>query len=381
MANDRKKKGRPRPRKIRVDFRPNRAKRAREKDWTRRAQELGPDEVETPISERVSAKGELSRKRTVVEGPEGADAADDELRRGTVVTVFGPVAHVDDGKRVWPCSIRRVLRTRSIRERSAVVVGDRVRFSVPLDREGVEEEGVIESVEPRRGELKRVAGRREHTVVVNVDQAVIVSAASVPVPKPHLVDRYIVSALHGDIEPVICLNKIDEGTEPAMSSFLSIYLDLGYRTIATSAVTGEGVDLLCDVLKDKSSVLAGQSGVGKTTLLNVIQPGFDLPVGDVVEDTRKGRHTTTRGQLLKLDMGGYVVDTPGVKAFDISCVPPAELEQHFIEFVDRIPDCKFPDCTHIHEEQCAIREAVERGEIRPERYDSYVRLFTDEQLR
>ena len=376
-----RKKNRGGTRKARVDFRANRTKPARDKDWTRQAQELGPEELDTFGTERVSAKGALSRRRTVVERSDEPGARDDETRGGTVVTVFGAVAHVDDGTRIWPCSIRRVLRTRSIRHRSAVVVGDRVRFSIPLDREGVEEEGVIESVEPRHGELKRVARRREHTVAANVDQAVIVSAASLPAPKPHLVDRYIISALHGNIQPVVCLNKIDEGDEDLIDSFLSIYHDVGYPTLATSAVKGDGVDRLCDVLKGKSSVIAGQSGVGKTTLLNAIQPGLNLAVGDLVQDTRKGRHTTTRGQLLKLDIGGYVVDTPGVKAFDISCVPLAELEQHFVEFVEFIPDCRFPDCTHIHEDDCAVRQAVERGDIRPERYDSYVRLFTDEQLR
>jgi len=381
MAPGRKKRT-PGSRKIRVDFRANRAKPAREKDWTRQAREAGEEELDTLATERVSAKGDLSRKRTIIAGD--ADLAapgGDKTREGTVTTVFGAIAQVDDGERLWPCSIRRVLRTRSIRARNVVTVGDHVRFSVLGDREGVEAEGVIESVEPRHGELKRVVGHREHTVVANVDQAVIVTSAGVPSPKPHLVDRYVVSALHGGIEPVICLNKIDQVTPEETHPFLSLYRQLGYKTLATSAVTGEGVDRLRDVLAGKSSVIAGQSGVGKSTLLNAMQPGLNLAVGEVVEDTLKGRHTTARATLLRLDAGGYVVDTPGVKAFDLGCVPPEEFEEHFVEFVDRVPHCKYPNCTHIREDHCAIREAVDQGLIHPDRYESYVRLFTDEQQR
>lgn len=369
-------------RKIRVDFRANRAKPAREKDWTRQAREAGEEELDTLGTERVSGKGDLSRKRTIIAGDaDQAVPGEQGMRDGTVVTVYGAVAQVDDGKRVWPCSIRRVLRTRSIRARNVVTVGDRVQFTVLGDRQGVEAEGVIESVKPRRGELKRVVGHREHTVVANVDQAVIVTSAGAPKPKPHLVDRYIVSALHGGIEPVICLNKIDQATPETVEPFVSLYRRLGYKTLATSALTKEGMDKLGEVLAGKASVVAGQSGVGKSSLLNALQPGLNLSIGKVVEDTLKGRHTTARATLLKLDLGGYVVDTPGVKAFDLSCVPAGEFEEHFVEFVDRVPHCKYPNCTHIREDHCAIRGAVERGLIHPDRYESYVRLFTDEQQR
>ncbi len=364
--------------KIRVDFRTNRLKPAREKDWSRLARESGIDGMDTSNAERIATKGSLSRKRTVVvkDGDQPAGSAGEALM-GTVVTVFGAVAHVDDGEKVWPCSIRRVLRTRSIRGRNALTVGDRVRFTVVTGRDGVVCEGVIEEVSPRRGELKRVVGHREHTVVANVDQAIIVTSAGIPKPKPHLVDRYIVAALHGRIEPVVCLNKIDQVDSADSDSFLSLYRSLGYKTLGTSAITRDGIDQLVALLRGKSSVLAGQSGVGKSSLLNAIQPGLNLAVGAVKEETSKGRHTTSRASLLKLDIGGYVVDTPGVKAFDISCIPRDAYEEHFVEFVERLRDCKFADCTHIHEVGCAVRRAVEQGEIHPDRYTSYVRLYTD----
>ena len=373
MARSPKKKSTAGARKVRVAFRRNRAKPAREKDWTRQARDAPGDELDTNTSERVVAKGDLSRKRTIV-------VNDDDRRathEGTVVTIYGRIADVDDGSRVWPCTLRRVLRTRTIRDRSAVTVGDRVKFSVGADRKGVEAEGVIESVEPRRSELTRVTGNRAHTVVANIDQAVIVTSALTPPPKPHLVDRYIVSALYGRIEPVICLNKTDLVSRSNARKFLEPYDKLGYTTLAASTVTREGTDALRNVLVGKSSVIAGQSGVGKSSLLNVVQPGLGLKIGEVVEDTSKGRHTTTRATLLKLDGGGYVVDTPGVKSFDLSCVPREQIEQFFVEFLDRIPDCKFPDCTHIHEDRCAIKEGVKQGDVTADRYESYVRLFTD----
>ena len=212
MARKRLKRSGKGSQKVRVEFRRNRAKPARDKTWTRLADDNNDDDQarDTLSSERVAAKGKLSRRRTVIVSEDGATPAPDkDLRTGTVVAMLGRIAQVDEGERIWPCSIRRVLRTRSIRGRNAVTVGDRVRFGVPINRVGVEVEGVIESVEPRYGELKRVVGRREHTVVANVDQAIIVSSADLPKPKPHLVDRYIVSALHGGITPIICLNKID----------------------------------------------------------------------------------------------------------------------------------------------------------------------------
>jgi ribosome biogenesis GTPase len=273
------------------------------------------------------------------------------------------------------------LRTRSIANRNAVTVGDHVKFAVPNEREGVQAEGVIESVEPRHGELKRVANRREHTICANVDQAVIVTTAAEPEPKPHLVDRYIVSASYGGITPIVCMNKADLVEPEEVQGFLALYESLGYQTLATSATTGEGADRLRDMLKDRKSVIAGQSGVGKSSLLNAVQPGLNLKIGGMVEDTTKGRHTTTLATLIKLEFGGFVVDTPGVRSFDLSCLPFEQIEEHFVEFVERLADCKFADCTHLHEAGCAIKLAVEQGEIHPQRYDSYVRLFSDPNFR
>ena len=360
--------------KVRVPFRRNRSPRRRRKDWTQQSRDSEDQNVDSVRGEQVVPRGDLSRQRTVIvhDVPTG-----DALRSGTVVAVRGLFADVDDGQHIWSCTIRRILRTRSIDERNSLTVGDHVRFSMGTGRKGVAEEGAIESVEPRRGQLSRRAGRRTQIIVANVDQVIIVSSAARPDPKPHLIDRYIVSALAGAITPVICMNKIDLDTEDFAAGLLERYEKLGYSTLGTSAETGQGVDTLRDMLKGKESVIAGQSGVGKSSLLNAVQPGLELRTGDVIHKYDKGRHTTTTATLIRLDIGGYVVDTPGIRALDLSIVPRGELEAHFVDLARFVPDCKFPDCTHIHEANCAVKDAVERGDIHPERYDSYVRLFTE----
>lgn len=363
-----------RGKKVRVPFRRNRSTRRRESDWTRKLRDADDLELEVDRSESITAKGDLSRRRTIIVNDEEGDAEAD-LRRGVVVAVRGLYADVDGDDRLWPCTVRRVLRTRLIEERHPVTVGDRVRFRIEADAEGVEPEGVIEAVEPRQGELKRKVRKRVQTIVANVDQAIIVSSALQPAPKPHLIDRFIVAALAGDITPVICMNKIDLDEHGSAREIGRRYDQLGYKTLCTSAVRGDCIDELREILGGKENVIAGQSGVGKSSILNAVQPGLKLKVGDIIEQTEKGRHTTSTARLIRLQTGGYVVDTPGVKSFDLSIVARHELEAYFAEFVERVPDCKFPDCTHTHEGHCAVKQAVESGAIHPQRYESYVRLF------
>ncbi len=365
---------RKRGKKVRVPFRRNRSAPKRINDWTRQARDAEGYEIDSDRGEQIASKGSLSRSRTIIVH-EGAVPGDQ--RSGIVVAMRGLYDDVDDGETVWSCTIRRILRTRLIKERYAVTVGDRVRFLVAKSTSGTPQEGVIESVDPRRGVLTRRAGRRIHTIVANVDQVVIVSSAREPTPKPQLIDRYIVAAHHGGITPVVCMNKIDLAKDDAAAVLLDRYRRLGYAVIATSTITGAGLDALRAVLTNKESVVAGQSGVGKSSLLNAVQPGLTLRVGEVQEQSEKGRHTTTTAELIRLDGGGYVVDTPGIRAFDLSLVPNNELELHFVEFAERVAGCKFPDCTHTHETECAIKRAVEHGEIDIERYESYLHLLHD----
>lgn len=362
-------------RKRRVAFRRNRQRPARQKQWSVPAEDDVKADLATPTFETVQAKGELSRRRTVIEAAGGGQGPASTMLEGTVVAARGRFVEVDDGQRRWPCTMRRILRTRRIRERQSVVVGDRVRFSIVADSEGVLTEGVIEQVCPRRTSLSRCDGRRTHTIAANVDQVLIVTSIREPMIKPHLIDRYLVAAHAGNLSAVICVNKVDLDPGDECAPVVHGYRRLGYAALATSATAGIELDALTALLADKVTLLVGQSGVGKSSLLNAIQPGLDLRTARVSAATEKGRHTTSTALWLPLDPGGAVIDTPGIRALDVAMVPLNELEMHFVEFVDRIRHCKYPNCIHIHEDGCAIRSAVDTGEIDRARYDSYEQLF------
>ncbi|MEE8170982.1 MAG: ribosome small subunit-dependent GTPase A, partial [Phycisphaerae bacterium] len=308
---------------------------------------------------------------------------------GIVIAVRGATVHVEnDGGESFLCSVRRVLRSRMIAERSVIAVGDRVRF-VPVELrtaessspEGsIDRQGVVEDILPRHTTLIREYGDRVHVIAANVDQALIVASVDEPPLRPHLIDRFLVAVHKGGLRPVICINKCDFPLDADAAEFLDDvtdrYLALQYQVVRTSVVAGDGIDAIRDLLKDKISVLVGMSGVGKSSLLNAVQPGLRLRVGDVSDSSRRGQHTTTTALLLRLETGGYVVDTPGVRQFELAHVDAEELEAYFPEFVDRVAHCRYPNCRHLDESDCAIRAAVDAGEIHPDRYDSFVRMLT-----
>jgi ribosome biogenesis GTPase len=380
-------------RKVRVDFRQNRQVRRRRADWTRRYHEEDDTVTDSERSESVRAKGDLSRKRTVIVDDSDLPVGEaSQWRVGVVTKVHGLICFVDTGEPpTWECTVRRVLRTRLIENRAPVTVGDRVRFSDQSNRCDGEPIGVIEGVEPRRTFLaRRDRRKRAHAIVANADQLLAVVSIAQPRLRPHLVDRYIVAALKGGLEPILCFNKIDlladdVTTEDAdehqgglsVRAVIAEFRALGYRCLETSATDGTGIDALAAQIEGKMTVLSGQSGVGKSSLINAIQPGLELPTRTVSAETEKGRHTTTLAELLPLEMGGYVVDTPGIRAFDLWNIDPGELEALFVEFVPRVPNCRFGNCSHRGEEGCAVLAAVEAGEISPRRYFSYLKMLED----
>ncbi|MGB0715881.1 MAG: ribosome small subunit-dependent GTPase A [Phycisphaerae bacterium] len=370
-----KKKGKGK-KKVRVAFRRNRSKPRRNKDWTESANQDESQDIVAAGKETVKGKGDVSRHRTIVIQDDLETRAQD-LKTGTVIAMRGLFVEVDDGERIWNCTVRRILRTRLIEERHPVTIGDRVHFSVDESGDEAEREGVIEVVDPRKGQLRRKAGRRVQIIAANVDQALIVNSAAEPDPKPNLIDRYIISTLAGDITPIICINKLDLDQDGYAQHLLERYADLGYTTLGTSTVSGQGREELAELCHNKATVIAGQSGVGKSSMLNMIQPGLSLRVGRVGHQNQKGRHTTTTAELIKLESGGYVVDTPGIRSFDLTIVPRHQYEAYFTEFVEFIAHCKYPDCTHIHENDCALKQAVEEGFVHIERYRSYVQVFED----
>jgi len=280
------------------------------------------------------------------------------------------VVETEDGKQ-YRCSVRRVLRTLATDERNIVTTGDRVWFLPALN-----DEGVIERVEPRHGLLTRASRGREHVLVANVDQVVIVVSLVEPELKPHLIDRYLVSAEQGGIAPIICLNKADLVDPTPYQPIIGLYSQLGIPTLLTSAATEQGIDQLRSRLKDRQTVFTGQSGVGKSSLLNRIQPELGLRVREVSAGNQKGKHTTTTAELIRLEFGGWVVDTPGIRQFQLWDIIPEEVEGFFPEFRPYVPLCAFPDCTHTHEERCAVKNAVENRLISANRYTSYLGIYT-----
>jgi ribosome biogenesis GTPase len=295
---------------------------------------------------------------------------------GRVLCVHGlsSVVETEDGQQ-YRCTVRRLLRTLVTEERNIVAAGDRVWFLPALNQEGV-----IERVEPRHGLLTRAFRGREHVLVANVDQVVIVVSLVEPELKPHLIDRYLASAAQGGITPLICLNKADLVEPVAYQPLIGVYSQLGIFALLSSATTGQGIERLRERLIGRQTVFAGQSGVGKSSLLNAIQPGLGLRVREVSETNQKGRHTTTTAQLLRLDFGGWVVDTPGIRQFQLWDIIPEEVEGFFPEFRPYVPLCAYPDCTHTHEDRCAVQKAVELRQISARRYASYLGLFEGESL-
>jgi ribosome biogenesis GTPase / thiamine phosphate phosphatase len=392
--------------KVRVDLRKNRSKPPRPRQWTRDFQDHGFTEEATTNQERVRAKGELSRRRTIIqEDTEAANTAGQEPAEmpavdastslpGRVLRVHGlfSIVQTDDGQH-YRCVVRRLLRTLATHERNIVATGDRVWVRPEIKGRSVSEEesalapasgsdtppeGWIERIEPRHGLLTRASRGREQVLVANVDQVVFVMSLREPELKPHLIDRYLASAEQGGIRAILCLNKADLIEPARYQTLVGLYSQLGVPTFLTSAADGTGIDRLRQRLRDRETVFSGQSGVGKSSLLNAIQPGLGLRVREVSEGTQKGRHTTTAAELIRLDFGGWVVDTPGVRQFQLWDLLPEEIEGFFPEFRPFVPLCGYPDCTHTHEDRCAIKRAVARRQISLSRYTSYLGMFAGE---
>ena len=214
-------------------------------------------------------------------------------------------------------------------------------------------------------------------LVSNVDQLLIVASVAEPRLKPNLLDRMLVAAEKGRVRPIICINKIDLDEPANLLPLVGVYSRMGYSTLLVSAKTGFGVDRLRQLVAGRESVVAGQSGVGKSSLLNAIDAGLHLRVGEVSEENEKGRHTTTTARLLPigtLGSGGYVVDTPGLRSFELWDVIPEEVAGYFRDLRPFANLCKFPDCTHTHEDNCAVKDAVTDGLLDERRYESYCAL-------
>ena len=318
-------------------------------------------------------------------------AADTPLAEGLIVDGSRGQYRVETPAGILTCTIRGRLRKQlayptsasarktvqkvTVKDKDPVAVGDRVR--VLATGGGM---GVIEEVVARAGAtFTRVdpeAGRSQIRSVAGLDQMVAVFAAREPTPHLRMLDRFLVLAESQGIEGVICLNKVDLGIEPWLAERLAVYRAIGYPALETSAELGTGVEALRARLAGRTSALLGPSGVGKSSLLNALEPGLGQRVSDVSGATHKGRHTTTGTRMVCLDGpgGGYLADTAGIRALALDGSALSRLDWCFPEFRPYLGSCHLSDCTHLHEPSCAVRTAVQTGAIDRERYESYRRL-------
>jgi ribosome biogenesis GTPase len=304
------------------------------------------------------------------------------LREGIVVRSLSGQCQVRAQGRTYTCRVRGRLKRGERRVQTVVVIGDRVRFR-PLDTKGTEERtGVIEEVLPRHNRISRLAARRsgghvEQVLMANLDQVVAVQSVREPDPQSGFVDRLLVAAERFGTAGVLCLNKCDLDPVAARDARWEYYAGLGYRVLRTSALTGRGLDDLREVLRERISLLLGASGVGKSALLNGIQPGLDLHVAAVSEKSGLGRHTTSRSELFPLDCGGFIADSPGMRGFDPWDIAPADLRDYFPDWREPALSCRFRSCLHREEPGCGVKEGVQRGDIPAWRYEAYLALLRD----
>lgn len=303
---------------------------------------------------------------------------------GTVTKLLGGASTVDAAEHgLFTCDLRgKLARQQNVR----LAVGDRVELlpegEAPAAPTGEPRRGVIEKVLERTSALRRPRDfKRDQVLCANVDRIVIVVAAFDPPYKRQFIDRLIVGCERDDLAPLLVVNKVDLCDAPyreLVEEDCAVYGALGYPSLLVSAETGEGLDALVDALKDGISAVVGPSGVGKSTLLNRVCPGLELPTGEVSEVDGRGRHTTTAAQLVRLPplggKSGFVIDTPGVRAFGLWDVGPDDLLRGFRDVADAAAGCRFNDCGHGNEPGCAVKAAVEAGDVDEERFASFRKL-------
>lgn len=282
----------------------------------------------------------------------------------------------EDGKR-HECRIKGKLRTKGLTSTNPVAVGDVVEFEIEPDQQTA----VISKVHDRRNYIIRKSinlSKQVQIIAANMDQACLVVTLASPRTSLGFIDRFLVTAEAYDIPAILIFNKLDlfseEGLE-ILAAYMEIYENIGYPCYAVSALEGTNTEEIIELLKDKTSLFSGHSGVGKSSLINQIIPGIELRTGEISEWSDSGKHTTTFAEMFDLPFGGKLIDTPGIRELGIIDIEPRELGHFFPEFRERMHECRFNNCVHINEPGCAVLEALENGEIEPSRYDSYLSIY------
>lgn len=304
--------------------------------------------------------------------------------RGIVTKSTGSWYQVkDDHGNSYECRIKGKFRTHGIKTTNPIAVGDIVDFEL----EPGQDSGVITQLEPRRNYIiRRSVNLSKQTQIIgaNLDQAILVVTLASPPTSTGFIDRFLVTAEAYSIPAILVFNKLDlfsdEGLE-ILAEYMDLYENLGYPCYAVSALKGEHIEDLRQLLKDKTTLVSGHSGVGKSTLINAIVPGLELKTGIISEWSDKGKHTTTFAEMIDLPFGGQLIDTPGIRELGIVDIEPQELSHYYPEMRKLLNQCKFHNCRHINEPGCAVLAGLETGEIEPSRYESYISIYNNENNR
>lgn len=306
------------------------------------------------------------------------------MKKGLVIKSTGSwFAVEDENGNVYDCKIKGNFRIKGIKSTNPVAVGDNVGFTVQQEpkNDNTKNYGWITSVSDRKNYIVRRSpnlSKQSHIIAANIDQAVLVVTITHPVTTTTFIDRYLASAEAYRIPVLLVFNKTDiygpeENTR--LDSLVSVYTKIGYPCLATSAKTGAGMDELKTALKNKTNVINGHSGVGKSTLINSIEPGLNLKTLEISEMHKTGKHTTAFSAMYRLSFGGHVIDTPGIKGFGMLNMEAWEISHYFPEIFKQSKNCQYNNCSHTHEPGCAVKEAVESGEVAQSRYISYLGLL------
>lgn len=283
------------------------------------------------------------------------------IQKGIILKSLGGFYYVDTGSEIIECRARGLFRKQSIKP----LVGDRCKIRITEEDSTM---GYIEEIFQRNNEIVRPP-------VANVEQAIIVFSVKKPNPNFRLLDKFLIQAELNNIKAVICINKIDLDEKEA-NRIKELYEKAGYRVVLTSKMIKESLEDLKEILKGKISVFAGPSGVGKSTMVNIIEEGLNLKTGEISRKLNRGKHTTRHAEIFRLSFGGWVVDTAGFSNLTLEGIDRYNLKEYFIEFGE-YNDCRFTSCNHYKEPDCRVKEAVENGKISKERYDSYVELYEE----